>query len=99
MIYDIDKTYVFKTFRIASTRYRQLKEYDPFLICSFSLFIKRALTRPGRFDSKVHVLLPDVRGRKEILNLYLAKSPIAEGIYTNEMEISILDTYIIFISI
>ena len=44
------------------------------------LLYTRALTRPGRFDSKVHVLLPDVRGRKEILNLYLTKSPIAEGI-------------------
>ena len=30
-----------------------------------------ALTRPGRFDRNVVVELPDVRGRLEILNLYL----------------------------
>lgn len=33
-----------------------------------------ALTRPGRFDRKVAVELPDVRGRLEILNLYLEAS-------------------------
>ena len=30
-----------------------------------------ALTRPGRFDRSVVVQLPDVRGRLDILNLYL----------------------------
>jgi ATP-dependent Zn protease len=29
--------------------------------------------RPGRFDKKIHVPLPDVNGRKEILELYLDK--------------------------
>jgi ATP-dependent metalloprotease FtsH len=32
-----------------------------------------ALTRPGRFDTKVDVALPDVLGRKQILELYLGK--------------------------
>ena len=32
-----------------------------------------ASVRPGRFDKKIHVPLPDVNGRKEILELYLAK--------------------------
>ena len=32
-----------------------------------------ALTRPGRFDSTVDVPLPDVRGRREIIDLYLGK--------------------------
>ena len=32
-----------------------------------------ASVRPGRFDKKIHVPLPDVNGRKEILDLYLAK--------------------------
>ncbi len=33
----------------------------------------RALLRPGRFDVEVHVPVPDLRGRKEILELYLGK--------------------------
>jgi ATP-dependent metalloprotease len=32
-----------------------------------------ALIRPGRFDKQVVVPVPDVRGRKEILDLYLSK--------------------------
>lgn len=32
-----------------------------------------ALTRPGRFDSTVNVPLPDVRGRQEIIELYLSR--------------------------
>jgi ATP-dependent metalloprotease len=32
-----------------------------------------ALTRPGRFDSTVNVPLPDVKGRQEIVELYLSR--------------------------
>src|SRR6185312_1993558 len=32
-----------------------------------------ALLRPGRFDRRVMVSLPDVRGRKEILNVHMKK--------------------------
>ena len=32
-----------------------------------------AAVRPGRFDKKIHVPLPDVKGRQDILDLYLAK--------------------------
>jgi len=32
-----------------------------------------ALTRPGRFDRKIHVGLPDGEGREDILRYYLAK--------------------------
>ena len=32
-----------------------------------------AAIRPGRFDKKIHVPLPDVKGRKEIFDLYLDK--------------------------
>jgi len=39
-----------------------------------------ALTRPGRFDSTVDVPLPDVKGRKEIIDLYLTKVVAARAI-------------------
>jgi len=35
--------------------------------------LDKALLRPGRFDTKVQVSNPDVKGRKEILQLYLNK--------------------------
>lgn len=41
---------------------------------NFPEILDKALTRPGRFDSKVHVTMPDVRGRKSILQLYLKRS-------------------------
>lgn len=37
-----------------------------------------AAVRPGRFDKKIHVPLPDVNGREDIFNHYLkqiARSP------------------------
>eukprot|EP00245_Coleochaete_scutata_P005764 TRINITY_DN1961_c0_g2_i1.p1 TRINITY_DN1961_c0_g2~~TRINITY_DN1961_c0_g2_i1.p1 ORF type:complete len:846 (+),score=189.61 TRINITY_DN1961_c0_g2_i1:67-2604(+) len=39
-----------------------------------------ALTRPGRFDRHVVVPNPDVRGRQEILELYLADKPLATDV-------------------
>eukprot|EP00887_Chlorella_sp_A99_P000884 scaffold5.g884.t1 len=39
-----------------------------------------ALTRPGRFDRQVAVPLPDVRGRQEILELYLAGKPLTPDV-------------------
>ena len=35
-----------------------------------------ALTRPGRFDRHVAVALPDTRGRKSVLDLYLSNKPV-----------------------
>lgn len=35
--------------------------------------LDKALRRPGRFDVEVHVFLPDLKGRTEILNLYMKK--------------------------
>lgn len=32
-----------------------------------------AAVRPGRFDKKIHVPLPDLKGRTDIFELYLAK--------------------------
>ncbi|KAK9143987.1 hypothetical protein Syun_013387 [Stephania yunnanensis] len=42
-----------------------------------------ALTRPGRFDRHIHVPNPDVRGRQEILELYLQDKPLADDVDAN----------------
>jgi len=39
-----------------------------------------ALTRAGRFDRHIHVPLPDVRGRCEILEYYLRDKPISADV-------------------
>ena len=39
-----------------------------------------ALTRPGRFDRHVAVNIPDYKGRKEILDLYLQDKPTSDDV-------------------
>ncbi|MEE8171165.1 MAG: ATP-dependent zinc metalloprotease FtsH, partial [Phycisphaerae bacterium] len=39
-----------------------------------------ALTRPGRFDRRVYVPLPDVKGRLEILKVHARKVKLAAGV-------------------
>ena len=39
-----------------------------------------ALLRPGRFDRQVYVGRPDIRGREEILEIYVRNKPIAEDV-------------------
>ncbi|HBC73176.1 MAG: ATP-dependent zinc metalloprotease FtsH [Candidatus Amesbacteria bacterium GW2011_GWB1_47_19] len=39
-----------------------------------------ALLRPGRFDRRVVVDMPDIEGRKAILAIYARNKPIAEGV-------------------
>jgi transitional endoplasmic reticulum ATPase len=39
-----------------------------------------AILRPGRFDEKVYIPLPDLAGRRAMLEMYLAKRPVAEDI-------------------
>lgn len=43
-----------------------------------------ALLRPGRFDKHVHVTLPDVKGRREILDLHL------KGSMSHNIDLSLL---------
>nr|CAB3473611.1 unnamed protein product [Digitaria exilis] len=42
-----------------------------------------ALTRPGRFDRHIVVPSPDVRGRQEILELYLQDKPVSSDVDIN----------------
>ena len=35
--------------------------------------LDNALTRPGRFDRMIEIDLPDIKGRQEILEIYLKK--------------------------
>ena len=46
---------------------------------NFPELLDPALVRPGRFDRKVAVPLPDVKGRREILDLYASRIP-ADGV-------------------
>ena len=39
-----------------------------------------ALLRPGRFDRQVIVSMPDIRGRKEIIEVYIKKTPIGPDV-------------------
>ena len=44
-----------------------------------------ALTRPGRFDRRVPVELPDLKGREEILKVHARKIKIAEDVDFNKV--------------
>jgi transitional endoplasmic reticulum ATPase len=39
-----------------------------------------AVLRPGRFDAKVYIPLPDLKARRRMLELYLGKRPVAEAV-------------------
>jgi transitional endoplasmic reticulum ATPase len=44
-----------------------------------------AILRPGRFDEKVYIPLPDLAGRRAMLEMYLAKRPVADDIDVDAM--------------
>jgi transitional endoplasmic reticulum ATPase len=39
-----------------------------------------AVLRPGRFDEKVYIPLPDLAARRKMLEIYLSKRPLAEDV-------------------
>ena len=44
-----------------------------------------ALLRPGRFDRRIHVELPDLKGREEILKVHARKIKIADNVNFHEI--------------
>ena len=47
-----------------------------------------AILRPGRFDRKVGVGRPDIKGREEILKVHAAKKPLGEDVDLEEVAIT-----------
>jgi transitional endoplasmic reticulum ATPase len=39
-----------------------------------------AVLRPGRFDEKVYIPLPDLAARRKMLEMYLARRPLADEV-------------------
>ena len=44
-----------------------------------------AILRPGRFDRRIHVGLPDVRGREEILKVHAKNKPLSDDVKLEEI--------------
>ena len=56
---------------------------NPVIVLAATNFVDNldpALMRPGRFDSIVPVTLPNMKGRGEILQLYLKSSPLSKDV-------------------
>lgn len=52
---------------------------------NFADILDKALTRPGRFDKHVNVPMPDIGGRKAILDLYSQRVPIGNDVDTEQI--------------
>lgn len=44
-----------------------------------------AILRPGRFDRRIHVGLPDVRGREDILKVHAKNKPLSDNVNLDEV--------------
>ncbi len=47
--------------------------------------LDKALLRPGRFDRQVHVGLPDIKGREQILKVHIKKVPQADDVSIRDL--------------
>ena len=47
--------------------------------------LDNALTRPGRFDRRVYIGLPDIRGREAILRVHAKGTPLADDVNLNSV--------------
>ena len=47
--------------------------------------LDNALTRPGRFDRRVYIGLPDIRGREAILRVHAKGKPLADDVNLNSI--------------
>ncbi|MDT8424342.1 MAG: ATP-dependent zinc metalloprotease FtsH [Methyloprofundus sp.] len=47
--------------------------------------LDKALLRPGRFDREIHVGLPDIKGREQILNVHAQKIPQADDVNIRDL--------------
>ena len=47
--------------------------------------LDNALTRPGRFDRRVYIGLPDIRGREAILRVHARGKPLADDVNLNSI--------------
>src|SRR5690606_8911393 len=50
--------------------------------------LDKALLRPGRFDRRVVVNLPDKRGREEILKVHIREVPLADDVHLDRIAAS-----------
>ncbi|MBQ0134591.1 MAG: ATP-dependent zinc metalloprotease FtsH [Clostridiales bacterium] len=47
--------------------------------------LDNALLRPGRFDRQIHVGLPDIKGREEILKVHARKKPLGDDVSLSDI--------------
>lgn len=50
--------------------------------------LDEAVIRPGRFDFKIHIGLPDLEGRKEIIDIHIRKKPLSDEVKKHLEEIA-----------
>jgi len=71
-----DPSYTKQTVNQLLSELDGFKPQDQIIVIAATNFegsLDPAVTRSGRFDKRIHVPLPDIKGRTDILNLYLSK--------------------------